>query len=83
MRLVVPKLDHGLGETRKHSRESHAIQAARHAAGVPLAVFGERQVGRAGVLARDCPGGFAVPGQQEGGVAVLTQSFSLSGIFLH
>src|SRR5438874_2506798 len=47
----------------KHLGESHSAQPFLKPAGIALAAFCERQVGKARVLARERPRGFPVPGQ--------------------
>ena len=48
--------------------ERHPLQPLPETAGIPFAMLGERNVGQTGVLAREAPCRFAMPGKIDGGV---------------
>ena len=52
-----------LQRTGEHLGKRHSAQPLAKRAGVPFAALGQRQIGQPGVLAREAPRGFAVPGQ--------------------
>ena len=47
--------------------ERHPLKPLAQATGIPFAMLGERNVGQAGVLARQAPLRFAMPGKEDGG----------------
>ena len=51
----------------QYLNEVRSAQPLAEGAGLPFAVFGQRQVGAAGMLAGEGPGGFAVPRQIDDG----------------